>query len=130
MVKYHGIRLNHTFSVLADPTRRAILRRLASGEATISELAEPYQMSLPAISKHLRVMEDAGLLQRRKEGRSWRCRLVAEPLKEALEHLTFYQRFWSGQLDSVAEYLAELDSPKSIPPVSTIPANRKKGDRA
>jgi DNA-binding transcriptional ArsR family regulator len=110
MVKYHGVRLSGTFGALADPTRRAILRRLAAGEASISELAEPYEMSLPAISKHLRVMEDAGLVTRRKEGRSWRCRLVAAPLKEAVDFLSFYQRFWSGQLDSVADYLKELDS--------------------
>ena len=99
--------LDSTFSALADPTRRAILARLALGEATVGELAQPFAVSLPAISKHLRVLEDAGLMARHKEGRIHRCRLVATPLHAAADWLLFYQRFWEGTFDSLADYLAQ-----------------------
>ena len=98
--------LDATFSALSDPTRRAILARLAMSEATVGELAKPFDVSLPAISKHLRVLEGAGLMTRQREGRIHRCRLVAAPLHAAAEWLLFYQRFWEGSFDSLADFLA------------------------
>ena len=101
-------RLNTTFAALADPTRRAILARLASGEASVTELAEPFEMSLPAISKHLKVLERAGLIARGREAQ-WRpCRLEAGPLKDAAEWLEHYRRFWEQSLDRLHDYLREL----------------------
>jgi DNA-binding transcriptional ArsR family regulator len=110
MVNYMSDSLGATFAALADPTRRAILERLARGEASVTELAEPFQVSLPAISKQLRVLEQAGLLIREKEGRVRRCRLDAEPMREAAEWLARYRRYWERQLDSLADYLNELQS--------------------
>jgi DNA-binding transcriptional ArsR family regulator len=107
MVKYSLPSLDTTFAALADPTRRAILAQLGRGQATVTELAEPFDISLPAISKHLRVLEQAGLLVREKEGRIRRCRLVAEPLRNAAEWIAHYQQFWEGQFDALAEYLNE-----------------------
>jgi DNA-binding transcriptional ArsR family regulator len=105
--------LNRTFHALADGTRRAILRRLAQGEATVSELAAPHAMSLPGISKHIRVLEDAGLVRRRRRGRTHQIRLRAAPLKNAAVWLESYQRFWERQLDSLDRYLkGEGVSPK------------------
>jgi DNA-binding transcriptional ArsR family regulator len=98
--------LDATFGALADPTRRAILARLARGEATVTELAQPFQVSLPAISKHLRVLETAGLLAREKRGRIHRCRLVAAPLHDAAQWLLFYERLWEGTFDSLAAFFA------------------------
>ena len=107
----HSLRsLDATFSALADPTRRAILARLAYGEASVTELAEPFSVSLPAISKHLRVLERAGLLTREIDGRVHRCRLAAEPLKDAAEWIAPYQQFWEGQFDALAAYLHETAS--------------------
>ena len=101
-------RLDATFSALADPTRRAILARLASGETSVSELAEPFAMSLPAISKHLKVLQRAGLIERGREAQ-WRpCRLAAAPLKDASDWLEHYRRFWEESLDRLEEYLREL----------------------
>jgi DNA-binding transcriptional ArsR family regulator len=101
-------RLNSTFAALADPTRRAILARLASGEASVKELAEPFAMSLPAISKHLKVMERAGLIARGRDAQ-WRpCRLKAGPLKEAVDWLEYYRRFWEESLDRLDDYLSEI----------------------
>src|SRR6266481_7341136 len=100
--------LNITFAALADPTRRAILARLASGEASVTELAEPFEMSLPAISKHLKVLERAGLIARGREAQ-WRpCRLAAGPLKDASDFLERYRRFWEESFDRLEEYLQEL----------------------
>jgi DNA-binding transcriptional ArsR family regulator len=100
--------LDSTFAALADPTRRAILARLASGETSVSELAEPFEMSLPAISKHLKVLQRAGLIERSREAQ-WRpCRLAAGPLKEASEWLESYRRFWEESFDRLEEYLLEL----------------------
>lgn len=110
MVNYMSDSLGATFAALADPTRRAILERLAHGEASVTELAEPFQVSLPAISKQLRVLEQAGLLIREKEGRVRRCRLDAEPMREAAEWLARYRRYWERQLDSLADYLNELQN--------------------
>jgi DNA-binding transcriptional ArsR family regulator len=101
-------RLSLTFSALADPTRRAILARLASGEASVTELAEPFDMSLPAISKHLKVLERAGLITRGRDAQ-WRpCRLHAEPLKSAADWLEHYRVFWEQSLDRLEGYLKEL----------------------
>jgi DNA-binding transcriptional ArsR family regulator len=97
--------LDLTFGALADATRRAILTRLASGEATVGELAEPFSISRPAISKHLRVLERAGLVQRTVEGRMSRCELDASPMEDAAEWVNHYRRFWENQLDRLARYL-------------------------
>jgi len=100
--------LSITFSALADPTRRAILARLASGEASVGELAEPFDMSLPAVSKHLKVLERAGLIARGREAQ-WRpSRLEAGPLKEAADWIGRYRRFWEASLDRLGDYLREL----------------------
>ena len=101
-------RLNATFAALADPTRRAILARLAAGETSVSELAEPFEMSLPAISKHLKVLERAGLIARGREAQ-WRpCRLEAAPLKDANAWLETYRRFWEQSFDRLDQYLRKL----------------------
>jgi DNA-binding transcriptional ArsR family regulator len=101
-------RLDATFSALADPTRRAILARLASGERSVSELAEPFAMSMPAISKHLKVLQRAGLIERGREAQ-WRpCRLSPAPLKDASDWLEHYRRFWEESFDRLEEYLREL----------------------
>jgi DNA-binding transcriptional ArsR family regulator len=101
-------RLNRTFAALADPTRRAILARLATGEASVTELAEPFSMSLPAISKHLKVLERAGLIARGRE-RQWRpSRLEAGALKEVADWTDRYRRFWEESYDRLDEYLEEL----------------------
>ena len=101
-------RLSTTFAALADPTRRAILARLASGETSVSKLAEPFDMSLPAISKHLKVLERAGLIARGREAQ-WRpCRLKAGPLKNAADWLERYRRFWEESFDRLEDYLREL----------------------
>jgi DNA-binding transcriptional ArsR family regulator len=105
MVNYNRDRLNTTFSALADPTRRAILTRLARGESTVTALARPFKMSLPAISKHLRVLETAGLLSRERDGRIHRCRLNAKPMQDADDWIRRYSRFWEKRLDALAEYL-------------------------
>ena len=103
-------RLNATFASLADPTRRAILARLALGETSVTELAEPFEMSLPAISKHLKVLEHAGLIARGRDAQ-WRpCRLKAAPLKEAVDWLEQYRRFWEESLDRLEDYLRELQA--------------------
>jgi len=107
MVNYYPTPLDRTFSALADPTRRAILARLAEGEAAVSQLAGPFDISLPATLKHLGVLEKAGLIVRTKQGRVSRCRLSAGPLKDAAEWLTFYRQFWERQLDALAQHLAK-----------------------
>jgi DNA-binding transcriptional ArsR family regulator len=101
-------RLSRTFAALADPTRRAILARLTAGEASVTELAEPFDMSLPAVSKHLKVLERAGLIARGREAQ-WRpCRLQADPLKGAADWLEPYRVFWEQSLDQLEDYLKEL----------------------
>jgi DNA-binding transcriptional ArsR family regulator len=101
-------RLDATFSALADPTRRAILARLAAGETSVSELAEPFAMSMPAISKHLKVLQRAGLIERSRAAQ-WRpCRLAPAPLKDASEWLDRYRRFWEESFDRLEDYLREL----------------------
>jgi DNA-binding transcriptional ArsR family regulator len=105
MVNYLHPSLNVIFSALSDPTRRAILERLAHGAATVTEVAEPFKMSLPAISKHLRILENARLIVRQKDGRVHHLRLSPAPLKTAAEWLAEYRQFWDEQFDSLAEYL-------------------------
>src|SRR5579863_7601421 len=101
-------RLSETFGALADPTRRAILARLASGEASVTELAEPFAMSMPGISKHLKVLERAGLIARGREAQ-WRpCRLQAGPLQDVAGWVEHYRRFWEESFDRLGEYLREL----------------------
>ena len=99
--------LDSTFAALADPTRRAILARLAEGDASVGELARPFDISAPAISRHLKVLETAGLIARRKEAQWRRCRLQARPLKEAADWVEQYRRFWEGQLDQLERYLRD-----------------------
>jgi DNA-binding transcriptional ArsR family regulator len=99
--------LDSTFAALSDATRRGILARLAAGEISVSDLAKPYDMSLPAVSKHLRVLESAGLITRRKDGRVQHCNLAAGPMKSAAEWIEPYRRFWEAQLDSLARFLED-----------------------
>jgi DNA-binding transcriptional ArsR family regulator len=99
--------LDRTFGALADPIRRAILARLADGDATVGELAGPFEVSRPAISKHLRVLERAGLVRRTRDGRLSRCGLDAKPMRVAAEWVERYRRFWEGQLDSLSRYLEQ-----------------------
>jgi DNA-binding transcriptional ArsR family regulator len=106
-------RLSETFGALADPTRRAILARLASGEASVTELASPFAMSMPAISKHLKVLERAGLITRGREAQ-WRpCRLQAAPLQDAAGWVEHYRRFWEESFDRLDDYLRELKAQDS-----------------
>ena len=100
--------LSSTFSALADPTRRAILARLASGERSVTELAKPFEMSLPGISKHLKVLQKAGLIEQGREAQ-WRpCRLKAKPLKDVADWVDHYRQFWEASLDRLDEYLKEV----------------------
>jgi DNA-binding transcriptional ArsR family regulator len=100
--------LTTTFAALADPTRRAILARLISGEASVTQLAEPFEMSLPAVSKHLKVLERAGLIARGREAQ-WRpCRLAAGPLRDVSDWVEHYRRFWTESLDRLDDYLREV----------------------
>jgi DNA-binding transcriptional ArsR family regulator len=102
--------LSTTFSALSDPTRRAILGRLAKGETSVTELAQPFDMTLPGISKHLKVLERAGLIARGREAQ-WRpCRLQANPLKDASDWIEHYRRFWQQSFDRLEDYLKELQS--------------------
>jgi DNA-binding transcriptional ArsR family regulator len=102
--------LSTTFAALADPTRRAILARLVAGEATVNELAAPFDISLPAVSKHLKVLEHAGLIARGRE-KQWRpCRLEAAPLRDAAEWIERYRLFWEESLDRLGEFLGEIQA--------------------
>ena len=100
--------LSATFAALADPTRRAILARLASGECSVTELAEPFEMSLPAVSKHLRVLERAGLIARRREAQWRHCRIEGRPLKEVADWTEQYREIWEERLDRLGTYLQKL----------------------
>ena len=102
--------LSATFAALADPTRRAILARLASGEASVTELAEPFDKSLLAVSKHLKVLERAGLIGRNREAQWRRCRLEASPLRDVSQWIDQYREFWEERLDRLEAYLAELQA--------------------
>jgi len=110
MVKYSA-KLDRTFAALADPTRRRILAHLARGDQRVTSLARPHAMSLPAVSKHLRVLEKAGLLRRRRYGRVHEMRLQAKPLREAAQWVEEYRKFWEGSLDRLADYLEKTTKP-------------------
>jgi len=105
MVKYSARTLDRTFAALADPTRRRILAHLARGNYRVTHLARPHDMSLPAVSKHLRVLEKAGLLRRRRYGRVHEMELNAKPLEQAAQWVEKYRKFWEGSLDRLAAYL-------------------------
>jgi DNA-binding transcriptional ArsR family regulator len=100
--------LSSTFSALADPTRRAILTKLSKGDRSVSDLAEPFDMSLPAISKHLKVLEKAGLIQRSRDAQYRPCKLNAKPLREAAKWVEQYRQFWEERFDRLDDYLAQL----------------------
>src|SRR5260370_1315553 len=121
MVKYSDQALDRTFAALADPTRRALLARLGKRDGiSVSELAQPFAMSLPAIMKHLAVLSDAGLVARSKTGRIVACRLTAKPMEQAMDWLTRYQRFWSEGLDRLAAFVEEDKWPPN-PPLPATP---------
>jgi DNA-binding transcriptional ArsR family regulator len=111
MVKYSPVALNRTFAALADPTRRRILHQLTHGQDCVTRLARPYGISLPAVSKHLRVLEKAGLIRRRRYGRVHQLELEARPLKQAAQWVEEYRKFWEGSLDRLAEYLEKTNKP-------------------
>jgi DNA-binding transcriptional ArsR family regulator len=102
--------LDRTFGALADPTRRRILEHLAQGEHCVTDLARPYSMSLPAVSKHLRVLEKAGLVRRRRNGRVHALKLEAEPMREASQWIEKYRRFWEDSFDRLDQYLQQLQT--------------------
>jgi DNA-binding transcriptional ArsR family regulator len=109
--------LSDTFAALADPTRRAILARLAAGDASVKELMQPFTLSQPAISKHLQVLERAGLISRGRDAQRRPCRLEAAPLQEAADWIAYYRRFWTESLDRLDDYLKELQAqPSEIKP--------------
>src|SRR6266581_1578056 len=121
MVKYQDTALDRTFAALSDATRRALLVRLADNEAlSVSELAQPFSMSLPAIMKHLDVLSDAGLIAREKTGRTVACRLTTAPMEQAMNWLNRYARFWSENLDRLAAFVEEDPWPnQQLPPATT-----------
>jgi len=105
-------RLSTTFAALADPTRRAILARLLSGECSVGELAEPFEMSMPAVSKHLRVLERAGLIAQRRDAQWRRCRIQVDPLKEVSDWTERYRQVWEERLDRLDDYIQQLKTTK------------------
>ena len=116
--------LSSTFAALADPTRRAILARLALGETSVTELAEPFDMSMPAVSKHLKVLERAGLIARGREAQ-WRpCRLEAAPLKTAAQWIDEYRRFWEESFDRLEEYLTRMQAEIIIKEKADVPGEK------
>lgn len=125
MVKYSDSQLDRVFHALSNSTRRAILARLATGEALVTEIAAPFDMSLPAISKHLGVLEKAGLLHRHKDGRIRRCELNAAPLETASDWIRFYRDFWETQLDSLTKFLDKKKQEKK-PQVVDINKHKEK----
>lgn len=110
MVKCSSQSLNRTFAALADPTRRRILEHLAGGDRCVTDLARPYSMSLPAVSKHLRVLERAGLVQRKRDGRVHRLKLEAKPMQQAQAWIEEYRKFWEESFDRLDEYLKQLQT--------------------
>jgi DNA-binding transcriptional ArsR family regulator len=121
-------RLSATFSALADPTRRAILGRLASGEASVSELAKPMKMTMPAVTKHLKVLQKAGLIRQERRAQ-WRpCYLVATPLKEASDWVFQYKKFWEDSFNRLDEYLKVLQAQNVSETVKPTKGKRKKKD--
>lgn len=120
--------LSLAFGALADPTRRAILARLATGEATVAQLAEPFAMSSPAVSKHLKVLERAGLVEVGRHAQARPRRLLAQPLAEATEWLAHYRPFWESTLDHLEEYVRELKAERAAP--AAVPQKRASARRA
>ena len=114
MVKCSPPALDATFGALGDSTRRGILTQLRRGETSVSDLAAPYRVSLPAVSKHLRVLEQAGLIVREKKGRTHYCRLSPDPMRNAAEWLDRYRRFWDGRLASLKRYVEEGEDPNKV----------------
>src|SRR5437667_6579290 len=132
MVELQIPQMNSIFHALGDATRRQMLRDLADGERTVSELAQPFAMSLAAASKHIRVLEGAGLIRREVRGRTHVCRLDPGPLASAHEWLGFYERFWTSRLDLLEQLLRAEDAGKSKKPKSKKPASKSrsgKGDK-
>lgn len=132
MVNYQSPVLDRTFAALADPTRRALLARLDEAESvTISELARPFPVSLPAIMKHLDVLNDAGLIQRTKTGRSVACRLTPAPMEQAMNWLAHYERYWTEQLDRLAAFLEneEWQANPASPSSAASKPHRKKSTK-
>jgi DNA-binding transcriptional ArsR family regulator len=126
MVNYREDPLDRVFAALADPTRRGLVTRLGENESlTVSELAQPFAMSLPAIMKHLDVLSDAGLITRRKSGRTVSCRLTAASMKSAMDWLHRYERFWSDRLSRLGAFLEEDEScpPPKQPPSQALPSS-------
>ena len=115
MVKYNDEQLDRVFKALADPTRRAIMQRLIESDALVTDLAKPFEMSLPAITKHLNVLESAGLLQRVKHGRERHCSLNPEPLQQVAGWIEDYRYFWEQRLDKLAQLFAVREKPKPKP---------------
>ncbi|HET9370194.1 MAG TPA: metalloregulator ArsR/SmtB family transcription factor [Vicinamibacterales bacterium] len=137
MVKYSTADLDVVFGALADGTRRAILARLAQGDASVMELAEPHEMSVPAVTKHLGVLASAGLISSEKSGRVRRCHLEAAPLQGAAAWMAFYQRFWDSQLDGLERFLAAVTrkdpswtAPPPKLPSSVSPARSRRRRRS
>jgi DNA-binding transcriptional ArsR family regulator len=126
MVELQTPQLDAVFHALGDATRRHMLRQLAAGEQTVSELADPFDMSLAAASKHIKALESAGLIEREIRGRTHVCRLAPGPLASAHEWLSFYERFWTHRLDILERLLRDEDARKSHPPKKSP---RKKGYR-
>jgi DNA-binding transcriptional ArsR family regulator len=124
MVELQAPELSHIFHALSDSTRRRMLLELASGERTVGQLAQPFAMSLAAASKHIKVLESAGLIQREVRGRAHMCRLDPGPLESAHEWLNFYERFWTSRLDVLDRLLRQEDEQKS----ANREPNRKQGD--
>ena len=110
MVKCSSGLLDRTFAALADPTRRCILEHLAGGDRCVTDLARPYRMSLPAVSKHLRVLENAGLIRRQRSGRVHRLKLEAKPMQQAQAWIEEYRKFWEAGFDRLDEYLKQLQT--------------------
>ncbi|HSA91062.1 MAG TPA: metalloregulator ArsR/SmtB family transcription factor [Burkholderiales bacterium] len=139
MVKYQDPQLDTVFAALADSTRRGIIESLSGGGLAVSELAAPHDMSLPGFMKHLKVLEDAGLVQRAKEGRVVSCGLSAAPMQAAAAWMSRYEKFWTDKLDSLARYLYQQEelqtwkssprSPRSPSPAATQSRRRKSGAR-
>ena len=119
-------RLSATFAALADPTRRAILARLASGEASVSELAEPFAISPPAVTKHLKMLERAGLISRSREAQRRPCKLEAQPLQEAMSWIEQYRQMWEARLDRLDDYLKQLQATADAAALQTAPAPQEK----
>ncbi|HET8825835.1 MAG TPA: metalloregulator ArsR/SmtB family transcription factor [Terriglobales bacterium] len=118
--------LSNTFAAIADPTRRAILGRLALGETSVTELAKPFEMSMPAVSKHLKVLERAGLIARGREAQ-WRpCRLEAGPLRDAAAWIEDYRRFWSAHIDALERHLDRMNSPRPTIKNNKVQTKRSK----